>query len=125
GGRLMSALRAAKLQKEQSMFQYQSAVADALLATRVAYYDVLVAEQQITVNEASVALLTEELQDQQRRYEAGTVPRFNVLQAEVALANARPPLIRSRNAYRIAKNTLSNLLGYNLPKEVWQDIPLQ
>ena len=88
GGRLMSALRAAKLQKEQSMFQYQSAVADALLATRVAYYDVLVAEQQITVNEASVALLTEELQDQQRRYEAGTVPRFNVLQAEVAPAKA-------------------------------------
>ncbi|HWC59069.1 MAG TPA: TolC family protein, partial [Verrucomicrobiae bacterium] len=80
GGRLMSALRAAKLQKEQSMLQYQSAVEDALLATRVAYYDVLVAEQQITVNEASVALLTRELEDQQRRFDAGTVPRFNVLQ---------------------------------------------
>jgi outer membrane protein TolC len=125
GGRLMSALRAAKLQKEQSMFQYQSAVADALLATRVAYYDVLVAEQQITVNEASVALLTEELQDQQRRYEAGTVPRFNVLQAEVALANARPPLINARNQYRVAKNNLCNLLGINLPKSVWEDIPLK
>jgi outer membrane protein len=125
GGRLMSALRAAKLQKEQSMFQYQSAVADALLATRVAYYDVLVAEQQITVNEASVALLTEELQDQQRRYEAGTVPRFNVLQAEVALANARPPLINARNQYRVAKNNLCNLLGVNLPRNVWEDVPLK
>jgi outer membrane protein len=124
GGRTLSAFRAAKLQKEQSMFQYQTAVADALLATRVAYYDVLVAEQQITVNEASVALLNEELQDQQRRYEAGTVPRFNVLQAEVAVANARPPLINARNAYRIAKNNLSNLLGYNLPRNVWEDIPL-
>ncbi len=107
------------------MFQYQSAViADTLLATRVAYYDVLVAEQQIIVNEASVNLLNEELQDQKRRYEAGTVPRFNVLQAEVAVANARPPLINARNAFRIAKNNLSNLLGYNLPKEVWEDIPL-
>jgi outer membrane protein len=125
GGRLMSALRAAKMQKEQSVFQYQSAVADALLATRVAYYDVLVAEQQITVNEASVALLTEELQDQQRRYEAGTVPRFNVLQAEVAMANARPPLINARNQFRIAKNNLCNLLGVNLPKSVWEDVPLK
>jgi outer membrane protein TolC len=106
------------------MFTYESAVADALLATRVAYYDVLVAEQQITVNEASVALLNEELQDQQRRYDAGTVPRFNVLQAEVAVANARPPLINARNAYRIAKNNLSNLLGYNLPRSVWEDIPM-
>jgi hypothetical protein len=31
------------------------------------------------------------------------------------VANARPPLIRTRNAHRIAKNNLSNLLGYNLP----------
>ena len=124
GGRTLSAFRAARLQKEQAMFQYQSAVADALLATRVAYYDVLVAEQQITVNEASVNLLNEELEDQQRRYDAGTVPRFNVLQAEVAVANARPPLINARNAYRIAKNNLSNLLGYNLPRDVWEDIPL-
>jgi outer membrane protein len=124
GGRTLSALRAAKLQKEQSMFQYQTAVADALLATRIAYYDVLVAEQQITVNEASVKLLNEELQDQQRRYEAGTVPRFNVLQAEVAVANARPPLINAKNTYRTAKNNLSNLLGFNLPRSVWEDIPL-
>ena len=124
GGRTMSAIRAARLEKDQALLQYQSAVADTLLATRVAYYDVLVAAQQITVNEASVTLLNEELQDQQRRYEAGTVPRFNVLQAEVAVANARPPLINARNAYRIAKNNLSNLLGYNLPRTVWEDIPL-
>ena len=124
GGRTLSAFRAARLTKEQSLLQYQTAVADALLATRIAYYDVLVAEQQILVNEASVNLLNRELEDQQRRYEAGTVPRFNVLQAEVAVANARPPLIRARNAYRVAKNNLSNLLGYNLPKDVWEDIPL-
>jgi outer membrane protein len=53
------------------------------------------------------------------------VPRFNVLRADVALANARPPLIRARNAYRVAKNNLANLLGYDLPREVWEDIPLQ
>jgi outer membrane protein TolC len=41
------------------------------------------------------------------------------------VANARPPLINARNAYRIAKNNLSNLLGYNLPRDVWEDIPLQ
>ncbi|HXT12366.1 MAG TPA: TolC family protein [Candidatus Angelobacter sp.] len=124
GGRTISAFRAARLEKEQAMLQYETAVQDALLATRVAYYDVLVAEQQITVNEASVNLLNSELQDQQRRYDAGTVPKFNVLQAEVAMANARPPLINARNQYRIAKNNLCNLLGYNLPRNVWEDIPL-
>jgi TolC family type I secretion outer membrane protein len=124
GGRTLSAFRAAKLSKEQAFFQYQTAVADALLATRVAYYDVLVAEQQILVNEASVNLLNRELEDQQRRFDAGTVPRFNVLQAEVAVANARPPLISARNAFRVAKNNLSNLVGFNLPRTVWEDVPL-
>jgi outer membrane protein len=92
---------------------------------RVAYFDVLVAGQQIIVQEASVNLLNRELEDQQRRFDAGTVPRFNVLRAEVAAANQRPNLIRARNAYRIAKNNLANLLGYNLPREIWEDIPLQ
>jgi outer membrane protein TolC len=71
-----------------------------------------------------VNLLNKELDDQQHRFDAGTVPKFNVLRAEVAVANARPPLINARNAYRIAKNNLSNLLGYNLPRDVWEDIPL-
>jgi outer membrane protein TolC len=125
GGRLTSALRTARLTKEQALLQYQTIVADTLLATRVAYYDVLLAAQQILVNEASVNLLTRELEDQQRRFDAGTVPRFNVLRAEVAVANERPALIRARNAHRIAKNNLVNLLGCNLPREVWEDIPLR
>jgi len=125
GGRVNSALRAAKLTKEQALLQYQTAIADTLLAVRVAYYDVLLAAQQITVQEASVNLLTNELQDQQRRFDAGTVPRFNVLRAEVELSNTRPKLIRARNDNRIARNNLVNLLGCHLPPDVSEDIPLQ
>jgi outer membrane protein TolC len=125
GGRITSALRTARLTKEQALLQYQTVIADTLLAVRVAYDNILLAAQQIVVQEASVNLLTNELADQTRRFDAGTVPRFNVLRAEVELANAKPRLIRARNAYRISKNELANLLGYNLPKEVWQDIPLQ
>jgi outer membrane protein len=125
GGRMISSLRAAKLTQEQAVLAHQSVVADVLLATRVAYYDVLLAAQDIVVREASVNLLAKELDEEQRRYDAGTVPRFNVLRAEVAVANARPALIRARNNHRIAKNNLANLLGYDLPREVWENIPLQ
>jgi outer membrane protein TolC len=124
GGKMVAALRAASVTKQQALAQYQTVIADTLLGTRTVYYDVLLAAQQITVHEASVNLLQKELEDQQRRYDAGTVPHFNVLRAEVAVANERPALIRSRNNYRITKNNLSNLLGYNLPREIWEDIPL-
>jgi outer membrane protein TolC len=125
GGKMLAAIRAAKATKEQALAQYQTTLADTLLTTRMAYYDVLLAAQQITVHEASVNLLQKELEDQQHRYDAGTVPHFNVLRAEVAVANERPNLIRARNDNRIAKNNLANLLGYNLPRDVWEDIPLQ
>ena len=125
GGKLTAAVRAARLTKEQAVAQFQTVRDDTLLAVRVAYYDVLLAAQQITVHEASVKLLQNELQDQQRRFDAGTVPHFNVLRAEVAVANESPLLIRARNNYRIAKNNLSNLLGFNLPRSIWEDVPLQ
>ncbi len=124
GGKMLAAVRAARLTKEQSLLQYQTVVDDTLLNTRLAYYDVLLAAQQIVVHEASVELLSKELEDQQHRYNAGTVPHFNVLRAEVAVANERPALIQARNNYRIAKNNLANLLGYNLPRDIWEDIPL-
>ncbi|MGO8675921.1 MAG: TolC family protein [Limisphaerales bacterium] len=125
GGRMLSALRVARLTRQQSGLNYQAAVADTVLEVEIAYDDALLAEQQITVQEASVELLTQELSDTRRRFEAGTVPRFNVLRAEVELANARPRLIRARNSFRIAKNNLANLLGFNIPKETFEDIPLK
>ena len=124
GGKMMAAVRAAKITKQQALAQYQATLADTLLAVRLAYYDILLAAEQITVNETSVNLLQKELDDQQRRYDAGTVPHFNVLRASVSVANARPPLIKAQNNYRIAKNNLANLLGYNLPREIWDNIPL-
>ncbi len=124
GGRMLSALRTAKLTKARSLLDYQTTVAEIVVAVQVAYYDVLLAMQQITVQEASVELLTNELTDTTRRYDAGTVPRFNVLRAEVELANARPKLIRARNSYRIAKNNLIIQLGFDVPKEALEDIPL-
>ncbi|MBI5799322.1 MAG: TolC family protein [Verrucomicrobia bacterium] len=125
GGRIDSARRTADLTRDQAVLQHQTVIADTVLAVRVNYDDALLAAQQILVQDASLELLKKELQDNQRRFEAGTVPRFNVLRAEVELANSRPRLIRARNALRIAKNNLANLLGYDVPRSIVDDIPLQ
>jgi TolC family type I secretion outer membrane protein len=124
GGKMVAAVRAAGATKQQALADYQTAVADTLLSVRVAYYDVLQAAQQITVHDASVKLLQKELEDAQHRFDAGTVPRFNVLRAEVSVANERPNLIHARNDFRVAKNNLVNLLGFNLPRDIWEDVPL-
>jgi outer membrane protein TolC len=124
GGRIRSAFRSAKLTRQQALLNYQATLADTLLAVRVAYDDILLAALQIAVNEASVQLLTGELEDVRKRFAAGTVPQFDVLRAEVELANERPRLIRAKNDYRISKNNLLNLLAVNLPRTTWEDVPL-
>lgn len=124
GGRLRSAARASRLTEQAALAAYQALVSDTLLAIRTAYDDALLAAEQITTQEASIQLLERELRDTTRRYEAGTVPRFNVLRAEVELAGARPRLSRARNAHRIARNNLATQLGLEVPDHA-QDIPLR
>jgi outer membrane protein TolC len=124
GGRILSSLRSAKLLKARSLLTYQTSVADTVLDVQIAYYDVLLAVQNIVVQQTSVELLGSELSDTKKRFDAGTVPRFNVLRAEVELANQQPKLIRAKNQLRINKNYLANVLGFNIPKETVDDIPL-
>ena len=124
GGRIRSALRSSRLLREQALLAYQTILNDAVTDVRVAYANVLAAAAEIKVRQQSVELLTREFEDMSRRFEAGTVPRFNVLRAEVELANARPRLSSARNAWRIAKNNLINLMGLDLPVGVLEDIPL-
>jgi outer membrane protein TolC len=125
GGRLASAVRSARLQQALALDQFQTVLLDTLTAVRTAYYDTLLAREQIGVQEASVELLERELLDNERRFQAGTVPRFNVLRAEVELANARPRLSRARNAWRIAKTELARLLGFQVANDVVENIPLE
>jgi outer membrane protein TolC len=124
GGRINSALRAARLTREQALLSHQTVIADTLRDVRVAYYGVLLAQQQITVQESSLKLLQQELDETGKRMAAGTVPRFNVLRAEVEVANARPKLIRARNAFRTAKDRLANLLGEKIPPGT-DELPLE
>jgi outer membrane protein TolC len=124
GGRIQSALRIARLTREQALLNHQTVIADALRDVRVAYYGVLMAQQQIAVQEASSKLLQQELDEMTKRFQAGTVPRFNVLRAEVEVANARPRLIRARNTFRTSKDNLAQLLGENIPSGT-DELPLQ
>lgn len=125
GGKMRSSLRSAKLTKEVALRNFEALVSDTLLSVRIAFDDILLDAELIVTQEASVNLLEKELTDTQRRYDAGTVPQFNVLRASVELANAKPRLIKARNDYRIAKNNLATLLGWDIPSGAGEDIPLQ
>ncbi|MGO9527253.1 MAG: TolC family protein [Verrucomicrobiia bacterium] len=111
GGRVNAALRAAKLSDQIAALGFQSAVADTILDVRKDFYQILLDVALVDVREQSVKLLEEQLHDAQSRFDVGSVPRFNVLRAEVELENAKPPLIRAQNDLRISKESLVKLLA--------------
>ncbi len=113
GGQVTAALRIARAAQESAIYQLQDTIDRVIATTRQEFYAIILNRALIGVREESLDLLQQELNDQNARFEAGTVPRFNVLRAEVELANARPDLIRARNDYRIAQLNLARTLGVN------------
>lgn len=112
GGGVTAALDAARTTREAAVLDIRAVVEDVMLEVRTRFADVLLAREAIDVQEQGVALLREQLRDVKNRFEAGSVSQFEVLTAEVALANAQPRLISARNAFRIAIDELRRVIGY-------------
>ena len=116
GGGVRAALNAQRMIEEAAVFELQSIINDVLLQTRENFYTALVARERIQVQEENIALLSEQLEDARQRLDAGTVSRFEVLRAEVDLANARPDLIRARSDFRLSVEELRTVLGFSKSK---------
>src|SRR5437667_2938207 len=118
-------IRGTFFQRDSAYFAFRN-ILDQLLATvKTQFYQIVVNSELIKVQEQSVHLLESQLKDQQNRFEAVTVPRFNVLQAEVALYNQIPQLILAQNNYRIAKIILAKTLGLDFQPRRGENPPLE
>ena len=112
GGGVRSAIRAQDLLRESAKLFLESTIMDAALEVKTRYFAVLLAREQIKVEEQNIELLEETLVDARNRLEAGTVSDFEVLRAEVLLANAQPALIRRRSGFSVAIEQLRQSMGY-------------
>jgi len=124
-GTTWPAIRGTFFQRDSAYFAFRNTLDQLLATVKTQFYQVVVNRELIKVQEQSVHLLESQLKDQQNRFEAGTVPRFNVLQAEVALYNQLPLLITAQNNYRISKLTLAKTLGLDFNPRRGENPPLE
>jgi outer membrane protein TolC len=124
-GTTWPSIRGTFFQRDSAYFSFRN-ILDQLIATvKTQFYQIVVNRELIKVQEESVNLLDSQLKDQQNRFEAGTVPRFNVLQAEVAYYNQLPLLITAQNNYRISQLTLAKTLGLDFQPRRGENPPLE
>ena len=123
GWKTIANTEAAKLSEQIAYFQLRQTIDDVIAKIVQQFNQVVLDRALVIANEQQVALYKTQVSDQQSRYDAGTVPRFNVLQAQVQLANAEPPLIQAKNNLRIALFTLVKTIGLDYPNLQSIEIP--
>ncbi len=111
GGAVIAGIKAARFVEDAAYFSLRQTIDQTIADVKTAFYQVILNRALVVAQQQSLTLLQQQLQDQQSRYEAGTVPRFNVLQAQVAVANQQPAVISALNNLRISQYQLVQTLG--------------
>ncbi len=116
----MANYRFAKLGVDLSKASVETAKRDIVLQVRVGYFNILRAEKFLDVAQQQVKQFEAQLEVTKAFFDVGIVPKNDVLQAEVNLANARQSLIKAENDVATAKASFNILLRreINAPLEV-------
>ena len=111
GGRVFAAWAAARLYSRYVDQVRRQAWLDLQQSVSVAYFDALLAEQQVDVARRSLALAIETRDVVQKKYEQGQISEYDLLRAEVQVANIRPQVLQAENGRELSLTNLRNLLG--------------
>lgn len=110
GGRILSNYRLEKMGVDISKADLDTAKLDIVLQVREGYYNILRAEKFQDVGEQAVKNFEAQLEVTKAFFEVGLIPKNDLLQSEVRLANARQALVRAENDLAVAKSSFNILL---------------
>ncbi len=110
GGSNLANYRSAKIGVDLSKETVDTAKMDLVLQVRAGYFNILRAEKFSNVAQQQVKQFEAQLQVTQAFFDVGIVPKNDVLQAEVQLANARQGLVKAENDLAVAKASFNTLL---------------
>ena len=110
GGSILSNYRNEKLGVDISKTDVEIVKRDVILQVREGYFNILRAERFLDVARQTVKQFSAQLEVTKAFFEVGIVPKNDVLQAEVRLANAKQGLVRAENDVVLAKSSFNSLL---------------
>lgn len=112
GGQVGAALRAARLAREHADAARRTTNAGLIRDIEMQFYGLLLVEASVAVQAASVDQLRAYAEQTRLRKENGAVSEFELLTAQVRLANELPKLIEARNSCELARAAFATLLNH-------------
>ena len=117
-GRYYKNYQSAKLNLEAAHKELDAAYNQLVLEVSETFYRVLLSFEFVKVSEQTVELVEKQLKIAQNLFEAGASTNFDILRAEVLLANAKSNLIRAKNGERVAMAVYKNVLNIDLSDSI-------
>ncbi len=111
GGRLRNQYAIQAAASDEARLTLDRAREQLILQVVETFYRALLQEQGMAVAQQGVDLAQQQLNLAKTRFEAGSAARFDVLRAEVDLANAKTTLIRARSQQDISYQALRTVLS--------------
>ena len=124
-GNREATIRAAEEQLRVDEFNVETQSLTTRLNTSIQYYNLQQADEQVRINQSAVANAQASLRDTQAREQAGVGTRFDVLQAQVNLANAQQNLTNAISQQQIARRQLATLLSLSQSVNISAADPVQ
>ncbi len=97
---------------------YQVMEENVALQTKKAFYTVLLARELVRANHEGLEVVRANLANLQAQYKRGAAAEFDLLRAEVQVANTEPLSIAAENGLLLARNNLKNVLALPLDQEI-------
>ncbi len=110
-GQVSAAIRAAEVGLKTAEDQLRLYQQGALKEVSTAFYDALFSKELLNLARQNLAQKIRHQDEVKKKFAAGTATEYDILAAEVAVANARPEVIRAENLVRISRDRLRFLLG--------------
>ena len=110
GGALLANYEASRIGADIARLDEASTVQDLVLEVKVAYFNILKAGRILAVAKQSLEQLQAHRDTAQSFYDQGLIPRNDLLQAEVELANGRQFLLRAENGLELARSKFNTVL---------------
>ena len=117
-GRYYKSYQSAKLNLAAAHKELDAAHNQLVLDVSEAFYRVLLSLEFVKISEQTVELVEKQLKIAQNLFEAGASTNFDVLRAEVLLANAKSNRIRAKNGARGAIDVYKNVLNIDLGESI-------
>ena len=113
-----TALQIANTFRTYTEQSYQATELSVIRDVKKSFYFVLLMQKLVEANRQGLDVVKANLENVQAQYRNGTAAEFDLLRAEVQLANTEPVLFSFENNQLLAINALKNLLAIPLEQEI-------